>query len=373
MTHGPSDASNQKPLQASALTFVTFLYAAAVHLVIHHSVLNPINYSTALGVLVLVVFMFSDWSNRTRIPSNVIDNIPPVQLLAKTLLEIAGLFFLVISFLRFVHPQQPVVPATLSAEPAFAFFLLFTWVWNMLIIYIMDKLDLSDLVPALICGSTDTLPKVNAHLGPFQRWRASLTSQYEERETRWQNLSRGLFPEQAAILKHINRARNLFFMLLTGAVVAALHLLTFHVVLANLLASLLILLHSFAVQPLPFFPVGSRPSLPAIFASLLLCVVVASLCFAAKRWQKVFRVIGASLVTIVLSAIYLLLAPTELVLLLAVQQILANLFLQAASGTAQEVATNAPVCPPTGGLSDDVALGEGSATEGAPASATEVA
>src|ERR1035437_2964119 len=91
--------------------FVTFLYAAAVHLIIAHSASRPGALSGRISFVVLlsILHLFSDWLSRVRLPWLLPprDQVGTGSQLAKTLLEVGGLFFLVVAWLSLLEAAAP--------------------------------------------------------------------------------------------------------------------------------------------------------------------------------------------------------------------------------------------------------------------------
>lgn len=164
---------DETSLLGATTIFVSLLYAAAVHLIMHSAhggVASGLGTWSCVGVTVgLLIFVFSDWSSRTRLPrlmpKEEKDKFGPLTILVKGLLEIVGVFFLVISFLGLLdgpHARQATAATEVNPAIAFAIFLIVTWLWNYLMIWVM-KLDARDLWHAVLYGDTADLPVIRRY------------------------------------------------------------------------------------------------------------------------------------------------------------------------------------------------------------------
>jgi hypothetical protein len=175
-------------LRTAADTFVTFLYAAAVHLVIaHFASPGPMTTGLALIVLCLILFLFSDWLSRVRLPWLLPagDQVGVGSQLAKTVLEVGGLFFLVIAWLAFIESHDTEVIANTEAawdfwlahvDPylAFAVFLFATFAWNLFMLRVMRKLTWLDLARMTMNGDALDSDKVELYAKRFWQYRQKL-------------------------------------------------------------------------------------------------------------------------------------------------------------------------------------------------------
>lgn len=130
------------PLRSPGGTFTTFLYGAAVSLIFRRAVLDE---AWSWVGLASVLFLFSDWVSRDLLPGRLPrqDNNLLARFdvsLAKAVLEIAGLFFLM-ALLLGVFPEGEKARVRPATTQAFAWFLVFNFVWNLLLLKIMQGLD----------------------------------------------------------------------------------------------------------------------------------------------------------------------------------------------------------------------------------------
>lgn len=175
-------------LRAAADTFVTFLYAAAVHLVIaHFASPGPMTTGLAIVVLCLILFLFSDWLSRVRLPWLLPagDQVGVGSQLAKTVLEVGGLFFLVVAWLAFIESHGPTAVQNTEAaldfwiahvDPylAFAIFLFATFTWNLFMLRVMKKLTWLDLAKMTMNGDALDSNKVEVYAKRFWQYRQKL-------------------------------------------------------------------------------------------------------------------------------------------------------------------------------------------------------
>lgn len=143
-------------LRIATGSFITFLYAAAVHIILHagheHGLHGSLQSSAAL--LVIVVFFLTDWLSRTRLPALVHDPASVLAQMVKTVLDLTCLYLLLFSALTFVHASH--TPADPKATTTFftyvTWFLGATFVWNLQMFRIMKDLAWHELVTASITG-----------------------------------------------------------------------------------------------------------------------------------------------------------------------------------------------------------------------------
>ncbi|MEO6325209.1 MAG: hypothetical protein ABIT01_09995 [Thermoanaerobaculia bacterium] len=415
------------PFEPAAFLFSTFLYAAAVHLIIHHSYrAGGSPPEAAIMVVLLIGFVFSDWSSRTRLPSLTGDRITAPLLLVKTFLEIFGVYFLVSSFLLLVAHEAPgraVAAGALGPYSTFGVFLVVTWLWDLFMLGVMKGLRWVDLFWAIVRGDARS-EKALAYLTQLKMWEEGRPREIEKKRVAIDEaLDHKKFMRAAGHLLHL-RVISFAGPFLNANLAVALQLLTNHMAHANLVAGVVIVLREAGWWHLewpalskvitwwwgfgllvPFFitvvflamlvgaPVGRAWSLgsavalaalggltylnqrgvfgaPFAFpgnawhATALLAAVwmVWSLLFYAKPVpgekkhrankehltyliQRAVRPIGGVLILLTLLLVYLLLPARGLMILLALQQVFANIFLQlwllppAASGSAPAEST----------------------------------
>jgi hypothetical protein len=382
---------NGESLRNFSDAFVTFLYAASVHLIIAHFV-KPSSVTTlrSLAVLLLILFIFSDWLSRMRLPRLLPagDTFSFGSQLLKTTLEVSGLFFLVLAWLAIVEgftpePAQPTMPLRpgMWSEPltparAFALFLIATFFWNLLMLLVMKKLRWRDLALMGIDGSALQSDKVKPYAKRFWQF-------WEELEKTTRAAS-----EQGShnALRNFMRAQPVLFF--EAFVRAGAQIVVNHIAWTNIWAGCLILLpwfypgsrtlasmvsaeaqrlHSssataptlvvlaasqfliilFAIKShgwlVILFHVGTTAALlgalvsSTLFMAVLLFAVPTLLfyfgccCPDSGAGARVLRCAAGSLGTILLLLNYFVLEPYMLMFLVAVQQVCVNIFLQYAA------------------------------------------
>jgi hypothetical protein len=379
----------------SAYIFVTFLYAAAVHLVIAKA--NDLTSSETLVrgllfqalVVLLILFLLSDWASRSRLPRLLPESprVPGFLHVVKTSLEVIGVFFLLSSFLRII--EQSTNPAKLDTSPAtaaFGCFLLATALWDYLLIYIMQKLTLKDLFKAVWCSgdAIDMEATRDEYLGRFNDWKQTRERLISFRRAR-----------QMRQLKEDpdHTARTSFFgglgeylvksymVMFEGAVASLSQFLATHVLQANAIAGIA-LLWTFSTEGHPIlergFALVQGFLSPVILIFLITTATALSAWFLLRPWASVIAVpislalflllrqspaaavwltlagvvalifllswfcylfrkqpsndtmnwCGGLVIAVPLVLLYLMLPPYLLISLLATQQVLVNIFLQ---------------------------------------------
>jgi len=415
-----AQSSEQRPEHAfdeSAYTFMTFLYAAAVHLVIAKAYeSNALRRASDVLLLCLVLFLFSDWASRARLPRLLPENPAGYLYVVKICLEIICIFFLVSSFLLVVGgtPERSTTEdAGLSATLAFGWFLLATACWDYLMIYIMKKLDVISLSRSVwITGrALDMEEARKEYLAKFDKWKQRRRSEiFAARE----ETKRKLNDDPDHFVAHNFTAfacgcRDLCHTsVFEGTVASVAQLLANHVLQANLVAGMALILNAVWLKGSPLdFIVGSQSPLYdaihlrlafyalSIGAALLVC----ALCLPKQRWlfgialaalilvaefgsspvvptalklgaivSAIFLIstsfyafrnsgmgvlanrLGGWTIVFSLVVLYLMLPAPLLIALLAAQQVLANAFLQFGVSTERRLAPTvsvAPANPPT--------------------------
>lgn len=403
MLHHQTNTASNGPVGSflnAAFFFLTFIYAAAVHLVMQHALEGEPTPFSVMLVAPLIGFIFSDWASRTRLPSLLPERIGGVTLVMKTALEITGVYFLVVSFLLIVRSDNAahILPEHFSASSAFAIFLIITWMWDWLMVYVMKNLDIIDLIKVVFSGGSLDSEGAKGYLEPFYTWRAN-------REDRIKAV--GLFVSTEItkdpgkwlikVLPYVGLGLRVLCPI-DAPLKAALQFLANHIVYANLLAGILILVDELRFGGLSL----ARGALPEAFGThldliavvntvphlvtlavgcvvatfllllrgytafwyfILLGIVFASVTFAFREaipvldvlsrgmgllgflflvWTSLFilgqllttrkEIAGAITVFLTILISYGLAAPTTLMAIMAIQQVLVNTFLHFAAG-----------------------------------------
>lgn len=406
-----TNISSESTLRTVSEVFVTFLYAASVNMIMAQFA-QPEGMAVWKSVVVLlfILFLFSDWVGRVRLPWLLPpdDQVGVSKQLLKTALEVAGLFFLVMAWLviiEIIRPQSapPVVeifptrtPAQqpsqdlwslntwtavwwghLNIYKAFASFLIATFLWNLLMLRVMQQIRWWDLVAMSFKGDALDAGEGRRYAQRFWEFRDKLEAKVEAKR------KRGEFILSMSVVFIESCVR-------TGA-----QLVAIHIAFANLLAALVILISdiAFGIRP-AFIEIAeilekihsSYISLTLLgIASFLILLFIfrgwkpnwkyylfysaASLVLIGAIWsqyiftfvfllgvptiifllasqfegkdEKIGRGIGGSIGVILLLLLYLMVEPKMLIIIVAVQQVLINAFLQYAASGNQSVANKA--------------------------------
>ncbi|HSY49523.1 MAG TPA: hypothetical protein VLC46_11975 [Thermoanaerobaculia bacterium] len=138
-----SSSDPSKHLRLTTETFVTFVYAAAIHIIIHagHERFFATTRRSATLLLLVVIFILSDWLSRTRLPWLIHNPLTAYGQLVKTFLELTCLYLLLFSALIFIDafdiskgalsPGRPSGDHTSLFYIYIAIFLLATFAWNL--------------------------------------------------------------------------------------------------------------------------------------------------------------------------------------------------------------------------------------------------
>src|SRR5258708_6770601 len=147
-------------LRTASDIFVTFLYAASIHLLIavpHAAKILSWPVSTLL--LLAILHLFSDWLSRVRLPRLLppTDELDVLVQMAKSVAEVAGLLFLLLAWIALIdsssNPQPIAWVVPFNSQLAFAVFLLLTFLWNLVLLVAMQQLSWEDLTRFIISGT----------------------------------------------------------------------------------------------------------------------------------------------------------------------------------------------------------------------------
>lgn len=389
-----SHVAGDDGFRVSAYEFITFLYAAAVHLVIHHAEISRSqNIIANLFVLLLIIFMFSDWASRTRLPRLIPEKVRGYKVVLKISLEIIGIFFLVSSFLILVsHDTGDANQDSLqmSAALGFGMFLISTFLWNYLMIGVMVDLDVVDLRRAVLWGTAiDMKSTKDTYLYEFGVWKERRAKELEEQTKRIKNQISSISGDAGgAMMRGGARvsANHFSFRAFEAAVSAVAQFIANHVLYANLVAGLAIVINRLQLwdeltSRMPLLKgwhiwekiqFDSTVAITLIGASLIYCTfllggwwwivaaiiaivalfqvaaipnaapwlvlggwvsvafLASSVCYlvALYRWRRPCVTIAGASILLTLLVLYISLPPYLLVGLVAAQQIFVNTFLQ---------------------------------------------
>ncbi len=152
--------------------FATFLYAISAEQIIAANFSK--NGASFVGLL-MVLFLFLDWLSRVWLPwrlpyADIRHRSVPLIQLAKSCLEIAGLYCLVTAFLMILQHSESAgyynLPSILRSEYAwFAMFLLITLLWNLLMLAVMRNLSVANILDFVIRGTAVDSEHVTEYAG----------------------------------------------------------------------------------------------------------------------------------------------------------------------------------------------------------------
>lgn len=305
-------SKNEKDFRLHAYTFMTFLYGAAVHLIIAKAYEgHGLGKAPDLFLLTLIAFLFSDWASRSRLPRLLPETPAGYVYVCKISLEIICIFFLVSSFLLLVATYTDPELVTDAQWPwqTFGWFLVATAFWDYLMIRIMNKLDMIPLGFAVwIHGDAiDMRVTSTEYLGRFDIWKQERRHQIEaarnrDKEKISQDPDRAITNHLWILCREVKDSMHLHVF--EGTIAAVAQFVANHVFQSNLLAGIALLLQAIwikeplltlagkvfgsekAVYDLIYF----RPALYAVLVAiaLLLCTaIVKSRLWAYGSWLLV--------------------------------------------------------------------------------------
>lgn len=317
-------------LQERSFEFITFIYAASVHLVIHHSANPHVETRVAWLASALVVFFLSDWLSRVRLPQLIVDRPSLTEHLTKTLLEVGGLFFLATGALALLDARRgDVHDAQKLASLFFGGFLLCTFLWNLAMIRVMKKVKWLEIVTSTFLGLSFHMKAAHDYLFPFKQRVAGLLAALEKAR----NGSGGGRVELGA---------HAVCALKIGCLKTIVQYIAFHLALANLIAALLLLADGLAPAGTEVVLLVQFRSAPIwIWPAALLIAPIIIFLFAADADDsirtgttgKVLSGLGGLLTVLLPSLVYVSIGSERLIYWMCGQQLVASLFLQYAGGT----------------------------------------
>jgi hypothetical protein len=397
---------NENSLRAFSDNFVTFLYAAAVHLIIADFARPaPITVQRSIAVLFLILFVLSDWLSRMRLPRLLPteDRVSIRNQLLKTTLEISGLFFLVLAWLALIESfsksSEAIVvidhssfwTGPLTPDRAFALFLVATFLWNLLMLLVMRKIGWRDLVRMGISGSALDSDKVKPYATRFwlfwQKLETRVRDDFEQGSHRAPRnfllaqpvlLLEAFVRTGAQIVVHHIAWTNILaamFILVKGSLWDAeavvhpvqvalegvranqtIEALLIFLAVATLLLAITVRMHGWKICAfhlcVTLMLLGAILSVTGFALALVLgcptlLFYLASWCEERTRQGEVWRTLAGTVGFLLLVGFYFMLEPKVLMFLVAGQQVIVNVFLQYAASNSLSGSDN---FAPTGGL-----------------------
>lgn len=133
----------------------SFLYASAVNVILAQGVLKTdLTSVIALGT---IVFLFIDWLSRVTIPISFPEDDQKKRRetrvkLSKAGLEILLIFSLVTTCMHYINPPAS-LDVIINSKKSFSFFLFASFLWNILMLYVMTLVKFTDLAKSIFLGT----------------------------------------------------------------------------------------------------------------------------------------------------------------------------------------------------------------------------
>lgn len=172
--HVGTSTTSRDHLRLATETFITFVYAAAIHIILHtaHELHFGTSLSTSLVVLLVVTFILGDWLSRTRLPWLIPETVSPLRQLVKTVLELVCLYLILFAALTYLDgAREDDVAATKTLYAYIISFLGFTFLWNLHIFEIMKRLSFKELLFASFNGGAVDLPGAKTYAVRYENYR----------------------------------------------------------------------------------------------------------------------------------------------------------------------------------------------------------
>jgi len=150
----------------------SLVYASAINVILARTVsFNSFtNYIISIG---LIMFIFIDWLSRIGIPMSFPEEdqqkrkINIIQLL-KGLIEVI-VILLLMKTICFILFSDLVPGEVINKNIAFAGFLLMSFFWNIIVLYIMQKLSVKELIESVFNGNVFDLEGADEYTGKFKK------------------------------------------------------------------------------------------------------------------------------------------------------------------------------------------------------------
>ena len=313
----------------------SLMYASAVNIVLARAV-ETVNESSFIAIL-MILFIFLDWLTRIGVPLTFPQEDQEkrknlaIQLLKSTF-EIIGVFLLVVFFVSYLNIiEAPNSPLRVAPYYTFGLFLVISFAWNLTILYIMQGLSWRELAIFSVKGKVFDHPSVNEYTGTFKK---SVTMSEE-------NTMREITTSSENAKAIISYIRSVMVESIGRSVA---QLLAYHVAWIPIVVGSLLLTDRYDTY---FSVVREYWLIDSPLVTLLLLVAGPTVIYFALYWihkangqahiliAPMFFV--ASIISIsMLICFYGLFHSSEIVYVLAAQQVIVGLFLQFATSTSQD-------------------------------------
>lgn len=309
--------------------FVGLLYATAAQAIAFQYLEVRTPTGAALAILSLF-YLGTDWISRYRVRLQFEPEKPfsqPVNVL-KFVLEIATLLFLILALEGYLRTTPHVSAAQqsdgflpLAPEIAFALFAILSGVWNLLLLYEVPMPGWT-LFRSSLNGELDEHPALAKYL-------ARIYAKLEELRQRGaaahatQDAPHSLRRALDLLKSHFGISAQRSLIVTTG------EFLIIHVIVGNFLGGVILLLNHFYLDSAPtltFVPMNSHGMQIFIWIVLAVMLLAVFICFGFGEGGKGRKTDRAACIVawIVLPTLYLTLDNLSLVMLLAVEQVVAS-------------------------------------------------
>lgn len=163
----------------------SLMYASSINVILSKSV-EKITSSSFYAIL-MILFIFIDWLSRIGVPNTFPQSDQDrrelfwIQLI-KAAFEIMGVFLLVSICMLFFSQKGGVDNDCLAAHRIFGLFLITTFLWNAIILYVMVDLRWVDLIKGGLNGGVFDLKGINTYTNHFKD-KVSLSKEVATRQT----------------------------------------------------------------------------------------------------------------------------------------------------------------------------------------------
>ena len=325
---------NSKLSQFDSPEIITsLLYASSISAMLSLSIgltQTTIDLTVIINTFLIIFLVFADWNNRIIIPlafpnTDLDIQRRPAYQFSKLAVELVSMVFLVVFYSYFIKDNFKTTD-NINIYFLFSFYLLACWVWNLIMIKIMQGIDLLPLIRSLFSGKVFELEDLEDYTKNFLE---RIEKKEEEIKKIHKDETNKDKETDKVVLAYQKRMRSLVFDTSSARLVA--QFVGNHIVWVNLFAAILFFLKtkelwitygSFVLTPFGGEIEISYIIIPYFF--LIVSIILLIIFFMKLKRRSAFYGI-LLIVTMVLT--YSLVSPKILIYLMIVQQIIIGILI----------------------------------------------
>lgn len=303
----------------------TGLYASAISAMLSISFLPNFNkdiITALLTISLFIILVIVDWNNRVLVPIHFTDKDRKLQKkfinqYFKLIIEVFSIVLIVLLFQYFVKGEKTSENIT-SFYLLFQIYLIACWVWNMLMIVLMEKLNIIPLFMSVLKGDVFGMKDLDTYTYKFYRRinaRKRLSLRNCKKDT-----------SCAKNIDEINHFRNLINKWFINISIDFSRIVALsignHILWANLTACLIFYFkatHLFSITPIQYNYIYT-----IIIGFLFLFIITFLFANFEKTWVKIIW--GIPLI-ITINLLYICLPINHLMYFILIQQVIIDIFI----------------------------------------------